>query len=68
MGGFKNAGTSTEEVYGNGLTEGEFSNAWSMACSERHLVCGISTRVQNDQGDVKDDLGVTDFKLHCCKY
>ncbi len=56
-------------LVGTGINEwGDFSS-WTF-CPDKAAICGLQTKVLKPQGDLawEDDAGLTDIKLHCCKF
>ena len=60
---------SEEILYGSGINDwGDFSS-WTY-CKDDAAVCGLQTKVLSQRGNLawEDDAGLTDIRLHCCRF
>ena len=55
--------TNGEVLMGYGENEGDWGE-WSVECPKG--ICGLETRVEDDQGRWGDDSGLNDVRFICC--
>ena len=58
---------SGEILHGEGINDWGSWSSWTF-CHPDSAVCGIQTKIHDDDiGEFKDDAGLTNIKLICCK-
>ena len=58
---------SDEILNGEGINDWGSWSSWTF-CPPESAVCGLQTKIHDDDiGEFKDDAGLTNIKLICCK-